>query len=367
MKKLILFSFLNCVNVQVFAQFIGLDLQNNSGTFIINKSGIGLDVSNQSGIIRLGTKIENGKAILQTHTNDNLVFITNNSSTNSLVFSTETLSIGPDFFTPGRIRVNQGRLKFTGNKVNNNASGLEFTNAAGTTLRGFVGMVDNGTHLGLWGYGNNTWNIRWNLTNGFMGVGAIDPLARLHVNGNMRIVNINPTTTDAMAYAQSNGVLQSRSVQQVYTVSSLDLKYISGTTTTVGSRVGRFYFSTTTTGNPKIVTPVALPNGVKLQELVFDFVDNTSYRDMKVCLVKTNYNGDNLVEIGCLNTFFNTNNASPRSRTITLPAEFIDNTNNMYSLIVSSIDNFDDPATWQGSSLQYIKTNIKYSYSPYVF
>lgn len=43
-------------------------------------------------------------------------------------------------------------------------------------------MADDGGHLGLWGFGNNTWNVRMSATNGFLGIGAINPATRLHMS-----------------------------------------------------------------------------------------------------------------------------------------------------------------------------------------
>ncbi|RYE11516.1 MAG: hypothetical protein EOP51_32885 [Sphingobacteriales bacterium] len=268
--------------------------------FTIKSAGIGLDVINGSS--RVGTAIIGGKAIFQAHTNESLVFRTNNSINNSLAIFNNTLSIGPPIFSAENITVSKGRLRFSGNKDASNASGTEFTNTSGTALRGFVGMADDGAHLGFWGYGNYSYNVRLGASNGYMGIGAINPATRLHINGSMKVLELGHPLTELFVTAEQNGILETRTMNDIYTISAADFVHRVGSTSLpVDTPYGLFY-SATSTGTPVFMAPFNVPNGVTLSRIKLGFLDNSATSNLEACLVRVPIGTTDQENIQCVVT-----------------------------------------------------------------
>ncbi len=85
-----------------------------------------------------------------------------------------------------KLDIAQGRLRFSGDQSPALVQGIEFTNAAGTVLNGFVGKFNDST-IGLFGYTGAGWRFLFNNTNGNIGLqGNTNPRAPLSfasVNG----------------------------------------------------------------------------------------------------------------------------------------------------------------------------------------
>ena len=75
--------------------------------------------------------------------------------------------------------IGHGRLRFTGSYAGE-SSGIEFTNAAGNTVGGLLGMKDDNT-LGI--KGNTGWSFNHNLVTGNSGFGTDAGAAKLAING----------------------------------------------------------------------------------------------------------------------------------------------------------------------------------------
>lgn len=345
---------------QVEAQSITIDPA-SVNQFTIKTTGIGLDVINGSS--RLGTAIINNKAIVQAHSDEPLVFRTNNNVNNSLAIYNNTLSIGPPIFSPEIVKVSKGRIKFSGNKDNANASGTEFTNASGTSLRSFVGMADDGNILGFWGYGNNQFNLRFGPNSGYLGMGkyyyindaTYNPSARFQVNGYMKVLGLGNPLTERLVSASQDGVLQTRPIDDIYTFSSADFIYRTGSTSLpVDTPYGLFY-SSTSSGVPEFRAPVTLPENVTLKLLNAGFVDNSS-ADLEVCLVRVVSGVSE--DILCIKSTGNSANAT------TLASSFPAGTIFTYSrcFIRARVMNGNTATAWPGNSIKLNRVNLTYSY-----
>lgn len=97
---------------------------------------------------------------------------------NPFVYKAATGFIGVGKSTPNaRMDVYRGRLRFSGQVSAGTASGIEFTDTTGNTLKGFIGMSDN-NNLALWGFGGAGWSVKMNVNDGRVSIGK----------------NINPAT-----------------------------------------------------------------------------------------------------------------------------------------------------------------------------
>ena len=100
------------------------------------------------------------------------------TSSNPFVYKAATGYLGIGKAAPAtKMDVYRGRLRFSGQVNAGTASGIEFTDTTGTTLRGFMGMYDN-NNMALWGFGGAGWNFKMNVNDGRISIGQ----------------NINPAT-----------------------------------------------------------------------------------------------------------------------------------------------------------------------------
>lgn len=326
--------------------------------FTIKAEGIGLDVINGSS--RVGTAIIAGKAIFQAHTDEPLAFRTNNNPNNSFVIYNTKVSLGPPVFSPEMLNISQGRLKFTGNKDNINASGTEFTNTTGTALRGFVGMADDGGHLGFWGYGNNKYNVRLGANNGFMGIGAINPSTRLHVNGSMKIIELGSPLTEYLVSASQYGILQNRTKDEVYTISAGDFVHRTGSTSLpVDTPYGLFY-SSNSSGTPVFMAPFNVPNGVTLSRIKIGFIDNSSSVNLETCLVRVDIGTTNQTDVQCIITSGSSPTATETTAFLASPTTIDTNTYQYFFRL--RVLNGSTLVAWPGNVIKFNRANFYYSY-----
>lgn len=104
--------------------------------------------------------------------------ISHGTAANTFIYKAATGFLGIGKSTPlSKMDVYRGRLRFSGQVNAGTASGIEFTDTTGTTLRGFMGMYDN-NNMALWGFGGAGWNFKMNVNDGRISIGQ----------------NINPAT-----------------------------------------------------------------------------------------------------------------------------------------------------------------------------
>jgi hypothetical protein len=186
------------------AQNVGIGLTNPPYRFTvaadINGNGI---TQNGSGTIGFHTDATWG-GTLKTLNNSSLGFITNNSSSFSMIISTaKNVGIGLGVNLPEYKLDIGGRVRLQHNTTLNETAGYWLD---GTTAgpRSFVGTIDD-NHIGIWGNTGAGWNIAMNVNNGNTGIGTSSPTARLDINGSIRLRNANPKTGSVLISSDANG------------------------------------------------------------------------------------------------------------------------------------------------------------------
>lgn len=341
------------------AQSISIDKVTNTYGLTINKTGIGLDINDGIGN-RIGTKISGGKAVFQTYNDKPLIIRTNKDENKRIQIYNNNFSIGPPLFSSEIFGINNGRLKFRGSKSPGISSGIEFSNATGTALRGFVGMADNGNHLGFWGFGNNNWNVRMNVTNGFLGIGRINPEVRLHINGSMSVLGMGIPQENSIVYADNNGIVKSRSIEDIYTVSSADMIYKVGTNSIPNSDSYSLYYLSGSTGTPVFYADVYLPDKVTLSLLNVVYYDKDANRNLETCLHRTANDGSSQIDIGCVISS-GPSSSNIKSAILINTNNIIDNDLYQYRIRLRVITNASILTNWS-SDISFYKSSLIYKY-----
>ncbi len=361
----VIFFLLSTISIQLliclqstYGQSIEINRTDNAQGLTINKSGTGLDVEDLNGT-RMGTAIKNGRAFIQSHSDVPLALYSNDDNNNRVLFSS-SVSLGPPVLSPELLNINFGGMRFKGAKGSFAASGIEFTNNAGTASTAFLGMADNGNHLGFWGYGNSNWNVRMSVNNGFFGI-KTNPTARLHVNGDFKIMgNVGSPLISHILIANSTGELTSKINEENYTVTPLDFTYLVGTTTLPDNGPFEISYPSGSTGTPVFSSNLNLPHGVKLKYFAVSFVDNQANYNLEACIMRTELNGKNPTSIGC---YTSSSASTTRTKANTFSIADITTNNNLYqySFRLRSLTNSGTLTNWP-SNLAFLMSNIYFSY-----
>jgi hypothetical protein len=183
------FGLLSKNHILTSAGFLGLGITNPSTTLHI---GSGSQISLTSGGYQIngimtGQNIAIDPDDIQARNNNNYstLFLNYyggdiwmNGAATPLVFKNGSGYLGIGKSSPAaRVDVYRGRMRFSGQVSAGTASGIEFTDTTGISLKAFVGMTDNNT-LGMWGFGGAGWNFKMNVNDGRISIGK----------------NINPAT-----------------------------------------------------------------------------------------------------------------------------------------------------------------------------
>lgn len=177
-KKLLLLIPL-FIGILAHGQSITLDPAQANENTIIKKDGIGLSHQSVDGAIKIGTKVADGDAMIQTHTNNDLSFGTFNSPPQMTLNKSGNLGIGTK--TPEDrldLRSNSG-LRASIVTLSAEYAGLRFKNDLGHYFMG-VNTYSNRFVV----FDNNTLAERFTIdSQGFIGINKRFPTMKLHVNG----------------------------------------------------------------------------------------------------------------------------------------------------------------------------------------
>lgn len=185
MKKKTLLSLFLLNSIAALAQHVGVGTKIPNYVLTVKDSsnasgGKGFAQLSPDGTIAVGTFVDNTfGAYIQTHTNDNLNFSTNNMAAQmTLQKGNGFLGIGTE--TPAqKLDIKKGRLRFSGNVSSGIAPGIEFTKADETTVNGFLGTF-NDTTMGFYGFTGAGWKMLFNTNTGNLGLqGNTNPQAPL--------------------------------------------------------------------------------------------------------------------------------------------------------------------------------------------
>lgn len=115
------------------------------------------------------------------------------------------VGIGTPYMPNRKLEIYKGRMLFTGaqDAANNIYAGIEFTNAAGNSLRGFVGMASDNL-IGFYGYSGSNFGLVMNVNNGNIGIGTVTPANKLSVNGDIRSKEVTVETANWPDYVFSD-------------------------------------------------------------------------------------------------------------------------------------------------------------------
>lgn len=94
------------------------------------------------------------------------------------------IGIGTNYTPSRKLEIYNGRILFAGSE-NGVYSGIEFTNAANTAHRGYVGMFSDDL-IGFYSFVNNAHGLVMDLNSGNIGVGTVFPSHKLSVKGTIR-------------------------------------------------------------------------------------------------------------------------------------------------------------------------------------
>ncbi|MBS1644751.1 MAG: hypothetical protein JST36_06890 [Bacteroidetes bacterium] len=185
MKKKALLSLFLFSSIAAMAQNVGVGTKIPKYVLTVKDTnntslGQGFAQISPDGTIAVGTFVDNTYgAYIQTHTNNNLNFSTNNMAAQmTLQKGNGFLGIGTE--TPAqKLDIKKGRLRFSGNVSSGIAPGIEFTKADETTVNGFLGTF-NDTTMGFYGFTGAGWKMLFNTNTGNLGLqGNTNPLAPL--------------------------------------------------------------------------------------------------------------------------------------------------------------------------------------------
>ena len=153
----------------VQAQNVGIGTTTPTTPLTIRKDGIGLSQENTTAVSKIGFYTTVAACYLQTHTNTDLSFSTNNGSPQlTLQKTTGYLGIGTS--APNqKLEIKQGRLRFTGDPASGTSQGIEFTDVDGSDLNGFMGTY-NDSMMGLYGFQGAGWKFLFNNKTGNVGL-----------------------------------------------------------------------------------------------------------------------------------------------------------------------------------------------------
>ena len=149
---------------------VGIGTNNPTTLLTVAANGKGITQQSLNAATQIGFYTTGTTAYVQTHTNTPMFFATNNGQVQMTLSTAGNFGIGTT--TPQtKLDIATGRLRFTGSAGANAPPGIEFTNASGNALSGFVGQYDDNT-LGLYGFGGSGWGFLWDVNDASLRLGT---------------------------------------------------------------------------------------------------------------------------------------------------------------------------------------------------
>ena len=115
------------------------------------------------------------------------------------------VGIGTPYMPNRKLEIYRGRILLTGaqDAANGIHPGIEFSNDAGSALRGFIGMASD-NYIGFYGYAGAGFGMVMNVANGNVGIGTNTPANKLSVNGDIRSREVTVETINWPDYVFAN-------------------------------------------------------------------------------------------------------------------------------------------------------------------
>lgn len=194
MKKLLFFSLF--ISLKVVGQAITIVPNDPNKTVEIRKSGKGFEHRNIDGLVGIGTWVNQDFAFLRTTTNNNLSFATNAGGPQMTLMTNGRLGIGFNLIPTATLDVERGTAPdgtaiFRGTT---HVSHFNYSTNEDTYIRG----GKNGSKVII----NDVVGL------GNVGIGTINPLAKLHISqGNLRVDALSGSG-NVEVYADNQGTIQ---------------------------------------------------------------------------------------------------------------------------------------------------------------
>ena len=151
------------------AQNVGIGTTTPAYPLSVVKTGIGISQESPDGSTKVGFYTTSGAAYIQTHTNHNLNFTTNNGSSQLTLSTAGNFGIGTT--TPAFLLDINGRMRL---RTNGATPGTWYNRNDNSVATSFVGQINDST-FGI--YDNTTfgWKFAFNHLNNNLGIGTITP------------------------------------------------------------------------------------------------------------------------------------------------------------------------------------------------
>ncbi|SOE21050.1 hypothetical protein SAMN06298216_1522 [Spirosomataceae bacterium TFI 002] len=191
------------------------------------------------------------------------------------------------------------------------------------------------------------------LKNGNIGIGTLEPISKLEVNGEIKSTELDftGTTERRPVFANKDGILQIESTSYHYMSYNFSSVQAQNYDDQLIRGSGYAWFNTTT--SPKtLYVPVNLPDGVKITNVRMYLLDNST-SNLSFEFNKNTHVSNNFTNIATATSSTNTANIFSINSAAN---EIIDNQANSYYINVSSSGN------WIGNSLRFHSVIITYLY-----
>lgn len=293
----------------------------------------------------------------QTTTNTPIVFSLNDGSPLMTLSNTGYLGLGAS--TTERLDVQNGRIRFTGEKSAGNPSGFVFSDNTIPSPIFKINMVNNDI-LGIRDNIGSS-NFLMNVNTGNVGIGTLPATDALTVGGtihNTQFENANNESIPIIATINGDLVKGDMNKVEITPWAYSRFGFKTNNNFTVISNLG--YYTTSVAGDADFSAPIHLPHNVKLKTIEAKLVDNSlnSY-------IKINVTGESPTSVIGVQNF--DSKLTPTGTGVALISDFFNHTTDcnsyFYLLTVRVLKTSDNtPTFWDGANLKIGTITITYSY-----